>query len=233
MKYENFEDLYKDNFELIEYEFKSRFYEMFNMILDKIDWYQEKEHEHIDGGNCSSENDYYRKNIINLERIYEPLYNFVHGLPGDMIVGKKFPMVTSAKHAFIDAALPTENEINREYRGKLEYRSKLQKLRNKQLKLADILECIIVWAYELGRRDSEEEPKDVYNEPENFEKRNFRLSELQTYAKDSSFAKMIASLYGAEYEKSLKMCPDDFDVAAERSMLAIMDFLDNIKKDTK
>ena len=62
MKYETFEDLYRDNAAMIECEFKGRFFEMFNKILAKIEWYQEKEHDHIDGGNCSSENDYYRKN---------------------------------------------------------------------------------------------------------------------------------------------------------------------------
>lgn len=153
MKYETFEDLYNDNSILIEYEFRSRFFELFNRILEKIDWYQEQEHDHIDGGNCSSTNDYYRKNIINLERIYKPLYNYVYDLPDDMLIDDRFPMVQAVRNSFVNASLPTEDEINKEYRGKPEWSTKLYKLQQKQMKLADILEGAIIWAYKLGCKD--------------------------------------------------------------------------------
>ena len=228
MKYENFEDLYRDNAGLIEYEFRSRFFEMFNMILDKIEWYQEREHENIDGGNSSFENDYYRKNIINLERIYKPLYNYVYDLPDDMLLGDRFPMLMAAKHSFIDAALPTEEEINRDYRGKPEWKTKLHNLQTKQMQLAELLEGVIVWAYKLGCKDFEEEPKDVYSEPEHLEQREFRLHRLQTYAKNTCFAKMVASLYDMGYRDALDKKPGDFDNAAKNGLMAAQDFMKEI-----
>lgn len=230
MKYETFEDLYKDNAELIEYEFKTRFFEMFNKILSKIDCYQDQEHDHIDGGNCSSENDYYRKNIRNLEKIYKPLYNYVCDLPEDMLKDDRFPMVMSAKHSFVDASLPTEDEINREYRGKPEWRTKLYKLQKKQMELAELLEGVIVWAYKLGCKDFNKEPKDVYSEPEFLESRDLRLRYLQSYAHDSSFANIVSSLYGMGFDKALRDNPDDFDNAAKQGLSEVKDFLDEINK---
>lgn len=230
MKYETFEDLYNDNAELIEYEFKSRFFEMFNKILSKIDWYQEQEHSHIDGGNCSTENDYYRKNIINLERIYKPLYNYVCDMPEDMLRDERFPMVMSVKHSFIDASLPTEDEINREYKGNPEWKNKLHQLQNKQMKLAELLEGVIVWAYELGCKDFNNEPKDLYSEPDFLKLRESRLRHLQTYKINSCFAKMVASLYRMEYEKALRDNPDDFDNAAKQGLSIVQDFLNDINE---
>lgn len=228
MKYETFEELYEDNAALIEYEFRSRFFEMLNKILEKIDWYQEKEHENIDGGNCSAENDYYRKNIINLERIYKPLYNYVYDLPDDMLLDGRFPMLMAAKHSFIYAALPTEEEINREYSGKLEWRTKLHHLQVKQMELAELLEGIVVWAYYLGCKDFEKEPKDVYSEPEHIEQRDFRLHRLQTYAKNTCFARMVASLYDMGYKDALEKKPGDLDNAANAGLMSAKDFLKEI-----
>lgn len=233
MKYETFEELYRDNAALIECEFKGRFFEMFNKILDKIEWYQEKEHDHIDGGNCSLENDYYRKNIINLERIYKPLFNYVYDLPTEMILSDKFPMLMAAKHSFVDASLPTEDEIIREFKGRPGWNSKLYQLHQKQMKLAKILEGVILWAYELGCRDLDKEPKDVYDEPENYERRRLQLSHLQSYAHNSCFVKMLAAIYNMGYNSALRKNPDDFDGAAANALKEAQGFLENIfnKKD--
>lgn len=235
MKYETFEDLYNDNWELIEYEFKSRFFELLNKILEKIEWYQEQEHKEIDGGNPGFVNDIYRKNIINLERIYKPLYNYVYDLPVDMLINKRFPIVQSVKHSFIDASLPSEEEIVRNYKGKgAERRTELYRLRQKQLRLADILEGAIIWAYKLGCKDFDKEPKDVYTEKEKFceeehlPTRRERLSHLQYYAKDTSFARMAVSLYDMGYKKSLKEKPGDFDNAANGGLMAVQDFMKEI-----
>lgn len=230
MKYENFEELYNDNAELIEYEFKTRFFELFNKILDKINWYQEQEHQNIDGGNCASENDYYRKNIINLERIYKPLYNYIYDLSDDMLSDGRFPMIIAAKHSFIDASLPTEEEINREYRGKPEWRTKLYKLRTKQMELAELLEGVVVWAYKLGCKDFEKEPKDVYSIPEHLEPREYRLHRLQTYAKNTCFAKMVASLYDMGFKDALKETPNDLENASNKGLSLVKDFFDEINK---
>lgn len=234
MKYETFEDLYNDNSILIEFEFRSRFFELFNKILEKIDWYQEQEHDHIDGGNCSAVNDYYRKNIINLERIYKPLYNYVYDLPDDMLIDDRFPMVQAVRNSFVNASLPTEDEINKEYRGKPEWGTKLYKLQQKQMRLADILEGAIIWAYKLGCKDFNKEPKDAYTEKEKFYKeehlqtREERLSHLQSYAHDSSIATMLASIYDMGYRGALEDKPGDFDNAANGGMMAAQDFLKEI-----
>lgn len=234
MKYETFEDLYNDNRELIEYEFKSRFFEMFNRILEKIDWYQEQEHKEIDGGNPGSVNDIYRKNIINLERIYKPLYNYVYDLPDDLLNDDRFPMVMCAKHKFVEAAFPSEEEIRREYMGKPGYREKLYKLNQKQSKLADILEGVLIWSYKLGCKDLDKEPKDVYTEKEEFceaehlQTRKSRLSHLQTYAKDTSFARMMASIYEMGFKNGLQEKPGDFDNAAECGLKESQEFLEEI-----
>lgn len=228
MKYETFEELYRDNAALIECEFKGRFFEMFNKILAKIEWYQEKEHDHIDGGNCSLENDYYRKNIINLERIYKPLFNYVYDLPTELILSNKFPMIMAAKHSFVDASLPTEDEIIREFKGRTGLNSKLYKLHQKQMKLANILEGVIVWAYELGCKDLDKEPKDVYDEPENYERRRLQLSHLQSYAHNSCFAKMLAAIYDMGYNSAIRKNPDDFDGAAANALKEAQGFLENV-----
>lgn len=237
MKYKTFEDLYNDNRELIEYEFKNRFFTMLDMILAKIDWYQEQEHKEIDGGNPGSLNDIYRKNIRNLEKIYQPLYNYVHDIPDKMLDDERFPMVMSAKHKFIEAALPSEDEIIREYRGKPGWQTKLYQLTQKQNRLADILEGVLVWSYKLGCKDISKEPKDVYTEEEKFreeehmQSRRQRLSHLQSYAQDTSFARIVASLYGMGYNDALAEKPGDFNNAAENGLKTVQGFWDNITKE--
>ena len=237
MKYETFEDLYNDNKELIEYEFKSRFFTMLDMILEKINWYQEQEHKEIDGGNPGSVNDIYRKNIINLERIYKPLYNYVHDIPDKMLDDERFPMVMAAKHKFVEASFPTQDEVMREYMGKPGWREKLYHLNQKQHKLADILEGVLIWSYRLGCKDIDKEPKDVYSEEEKFKKENKmetredRLSHLQSYGKNTIFARMVASLYDMGYRQGLEKKPGDFDNAAESGLKVVQDFWNDVTKE--
>ena len=230
MEYETFEDLYNDNKDLIDFEFKSRFFELFNKILDKINWFQKQEHEHIDGGNCSATNDYYRNNILKLEKIYQPLYNYVHDLPDELFAGDKFPMIMSLKHEFVDLALPNEHEIDRDFRGKPEWRGRLHQLQQKQMRLADMLEGAIVWAYKLGCKDLDKEPKDVYSEPEHLNDREFRLRQLQSYAHNSCIARMMASLYDMGFRDSLKNDPENFEKAAKRGLAEVEDFMQSITK---
>lgn len=240
MEYETFEDLYNDNKDLIDFEFKSRFFELFNKILDKINWFQKQEHEHIDGGNCSATNDYYRNNILKLEKIYKPLYNYVHDLPDVLFADDKFPMIMSLKHEFVDLALPNEHEIDRDFRGKPEWRGRLHQLQQKQMRLADMLEGAIVLAYKLGCKDFDKEPKDVYSEEEQFKKENnmggtreARLRQLQSYAHNSCIAKMMASLYDMGFRDSLKNDPENFEKAAKCGLAEVEDFMQSITKKEK
>jgi hypothetical protein len=225
MKYNNFEELYKDNAPLIEFEFKARLSKFLKDVLSQIDWYQEKEHENIDGGNCSMENDDFRRNIINLERIYAPLYNYIYNWPEDMLLRKEFPVVCKMRHDFLDMALPSEDEINHEYRGKPEWRHKLHQLEMKQRRMAELLEGIVIWAYELGCKDYENEPKDLYNDPENGSSHKNKMRYLLSYGRDTTFAKIFVAIYNQAYKEYLEQNPDDYENASKEAASYLEDFI--------
>lgn len=241
MNYKTFEELYNENKELIDLEFKSRLYEILDKILAQVDIFQKNEHMKIDGFQPYTINQTHRDNIEKLEKIYKPLYNYIKtiALP---YMEKDNTVIEELKHKFIDIVLP-ENEIMKE-RGKPGWHEKAYRNRRKQMALAELLEGFLFYTYELGasNKDMNCEIEDHYNtdsykyfredgseyEITFADKRKTHVSEMESYGK-MSWGNLVASIYDSGCREALEK-GIEYPDAAEYGMKAASDFVKEIFK---
>lgn len=241
MEYETFEELYKNNKELIDLEFKSRLYEVLDKILAQIDSFQEKEHMGIDGFQPYNVNQPHRDNIEKLEKIYKPFYNYIKtiALP---YMEKHYTVIEELKHKFIDIVLP-EDEIMKE-RGKPGWHEKMYQNRRKQMALAELLEGFLFYAYKLGEsnKDFDCEIEDHYDtdadkyfredgseyEVTFAEKRKRHLMHKESYGK-MSWGNLVSSIYDMGCRQSLEE-GKEYPEAADYGMKVATDFVKGIFK---
>ena len=241
MKYETFEELYNDNRELIDLEFKSRLYEVLDKILAQIDIFQKNEHMEIDGFQPYNVNQPHRDNIEKLEKIYKPFYNYIKtiALP---YMEKHNILIQELKHKFIDIVLP-EDEIMKE-RGKQGWHEKEYRNRRKQMALAELLEGFLIYAYKLGasNKDLNCEIEDHYNtDSEKYyredgseyevtfaEKRKRHVMDMESYGK-MSWGNLVTSIYDMGCRDALNK-GIEYPEATEYGMKAACDFVKEIFK---
>ena len=252
MKYETFEELYNDNRELIDLEFKSRLYDVLDKILAQIDTFQKKEHDEIDGFQPYTMNQPHRDNIEKLEKIYKPFYNYIKtiALP---YMEKHNTIIQELKHKFIDIVLP-EDEIMKE-RGKPGWHEKMYRNRKKQMALAELLEGFLIYAYKLGasNKDTNCEIEDHYDTDtfkhhylskqedgtdklEEFdvtfaEERKHHVINMRSYGK-MSWGNLVSSIYDMGCKKALDN-GIEYPEAAEYGMKEAVDFVKNVFKDDR
>ena len=239
MKYETFEELYKDNRELIDFEFKRRFYEVLDKILNQIDYYQLQEHKEIDGFNNSMVDDVFRDNIDKLEKIYKPLYNYIKTISMPLMERDNI-YLQEMKHKFIDIVLP-DSEIEK-LRGTRDWRVNYEKNRRKQMALAELLEGLLYNAYILGASNIDCEPENHYdtdaygykldengNPTDTFANHRRRhVSHMKSYGK-MSWGRMVSFLYDSGYKHAIEK-GDNIDKAHECGMNNAVSFLKDVFK---
>lgn len=249
MKYETFEELYNDNRDLIDLEFKSRLYDVLDKILAQVDTFQEKEHMEIDGFQPYTMNQPHRDNIEKLEKIYKPFYNYIKtiALP---YMEKHDTIIQELKHKFIDIVLP-EDEIMKE-RGKPGWHEKMYRNRNKQMALAELLEGFLIYAYKLGasNKDFDCEIENHYDTDtfkhhylskqddgtdklEEFdvtfaEERKHHLINMRSYGK-MSWGNLVTSVYDMGCRRALEE-GKTYPEAADYGMKDAVDFVKKIYK---
>ena len=245
MKYNTFEEIYEDNKELIDLEYKKRLYDFLEKLLSQIDKFQENEHKEIDGGMPSSYNDIHRDNIVKLEKIYKPLYNYIKTISVPEFFAHKI-CTQELKEKFIDIVLP-ERELN-EYRGTRDWPAKYYKHRNKQRALANLLEGFLHEAYMLGASNMYYNPGEIEDhydtdiikkyylndigeaigEEKTFaETRAEHVRHMQSYGKNSILSSMVASIYDSGCRQALK-AGKEFSEAVEYGMKNAADFVREI-----
>lgn len=223
MKYNTWEELYKDNRELIDFEYKHRLYNALEKIVKKIDEYQLREHEQIDTGNPYSLNQPHRDNVEKLERIYEPFYNYLmnFSIPS---MEQHVLYLEDLKHNFIDLCFPelTKEGYEKE-RGKPHWHEEYVRKSRRAYQLAGMLDSFLYYAYQLGGVDIDfnKEVRDAYHDklvPEvkkwdgtnktYADKRKWHVSEMCSYGSDSILGKMVSSIYDMGtrigYEQGIK-----------------------------
>lgn len=202
MKYKNFEELYRENRELIDFEFKVRLYEVLNKLLHKIDYFQNEEHKEIDGGQPYSVNQPHRDNIRKLEEFYKPLYNYVNTTSLPLMEQHK-TYLDNLRHEFVELVFPELTEEGRDkMRGKPHWHEDYIRTCKRAYNLSNMLEQFLNCVYNLGGTNIDAEPEDKYNQKEFswdeetfYQKvRKLHLSRMESYGKDTSFGKMLASI---------------------------------------
>lgn len=243
MEYNTFEELYKDNREIFDLEFKMRLFDVLNKILSKIEDFQEKEHKEIDAGASYRENQPHRDNILNLEKIYKPLYNYINSVSIPLMECHKKTYIDEAVANFIEFAFPqiTEEEISK-MRGKPHWHENLIKESKMAYEVSQMLRILIKNVYTLGATNIDKEDKDVYNEKEYpfdektfAEKREDKLRHLTYYGKDTILSKMAISLYNMGsrngYEEAVKKGLKGAEInnyADDCGMKVVTDFIKDI-----
>lgn len=256
MKYTTFEELYKDNRELIDFEYKHRLYLVLEQIVKQIDEYQLNEHKQIDTGNPYTLNQPHRDNVEKLERIYKPLYNYLMNFSVPSMERHVF-YLEDLKHAFIDLCFPeiTKEGCEKE-RGKPHWHEEYIRKSRRAYELARMLDSFLYYAYQLGGVgiDFNKEIKDAYNAelvPEvkkwdgtnktYADKRREHVSHMCSYGSDSILGKMVCSIYDMGgrigYEQGIKdgMTEDEaYQHSQDVAMKYATDFVKNcFKTDSK
>lgn len=233
MEYNNFEELYKDNREIIDLEFKKRLINVLNKLLSKINSFQEKEHKEIDGGASYIENKVHRDNIVKLEEVYKPLYNYINNTSLPLITAHR-SLLDEIKQSFIELLFPDINGENRDkMRGKPHWHEDYIKACHRAYNASIALDGILNNVYLLGATniDSPENKSFEINSKE----REVRLHRLLSYGKDTSLSKMVTSLFDlgtkTGYEEAVKkgLKKDEIDnYAYENGMKVATDFIKDI-----
>lgn len=216
MKYNNWEELYKENRELIDCEFKHRLYEVLNKILKQIDYLQNEEHKEIDAGESYIINQCHRDNIDKLEKIYQPLYNYIN-TTSFPLMGKHNTFLEDLNRSFVELVFPELSEEGMDkMRGKPHWYEDYIKKCKRAYNLSQMLESFLIYVYKLGGTNIDVESEDKYNQKECpwdektfYEKhRKWHLSRMKSYGKDTSFGKMLASVVDMGtrmgYEQAIK-----------------------------
>lgn len=187
---------------MIDFEYKHRLYEVLNKLLHKIDYFQNEEHKEIDGGQPYSVNQPHRDNIEKLEKFYRPLYNYINTVSLPLMEQHK-TYLDNLRREFTDLVFPelTEDGINK-MRGKPHWYEDYVRNCQRAYNLSQMLEAFFNYVYDLGATNVDAEPEDKYNQKEFpwdeetfYQKvRRFHISEMESYGKDTSFGKMLASI---------------------------------------
>lgn len=238
MEYNNFEELYKDNREIIDLEFKMRLLDVLNKILSKIEDFQEKEHKEIDAGSSYRENQPHRDNIIKLETVYNPLYNYINKVSLPLIAAHT-TLLDEMRQSFIEVLFPELNDKNRDkMRGKPHWYENYIKECHRAHNVSMALNGMLKNVYLLGATNIDSPENKTFEV--NDKAREVRLHRLLSYGKDTSFSKMVTSLFDlgtkTGYEEAVKKGLKEDEIvnyAYDNGMKVATDFVREIFKPEK